>query len=665
MRFEIHPSIGVARVGNSPGQFYLAPDEIGASPDECEPDGTPIVKDGLAAPVQQFKDANGRVRRQAARFRVLAFTENGLDDPGYQVQVGKEVTKLEWTVHVANKKAAWYNFSELAGDLMLGVENSYAAQKVPLRNAETTAGERQKLIVDPGPHTLSRPGDRAEFSKTTIPKNYPFGSFPGPVQQGFEINTLGEAMIDQSGALVVLGGIGAAGGNTSISSFAGADSWNDDISDGPVTCVVTLSSGQTLTLNAWLIVGSPKFAPELVNVVSLDDIAFDVAVRYQSLVPGMFSREKWTTTAGWNHDYIASYERDIAPIFKRLAGYQWVANVPSMTVFSAPPFDARNNSPDLLKARETFFSYFRKPGSTEIASDGQENQLLSAGLHGIPMMPLNSGNNSVGNQLVDKFLTLTITQYFLLGQWAAGKFKTGAFEKFRLHPLDQASLGNCVGSPMCPGIEVTWSLRNPKVYSQPLRIAHRDADYHNTGLSPSRDETEGGGCEPGDLTKRMAIPWQADFFQCTAQFVNFTDDKVNKANGIPKPPTYYAYWWPPQSPMFVLSGITDEAGPALSGVPSGFQVSYPRGINTFSEMILAWWYLGFVHNRNSLPERNEYPYFEEVERNHAAFVASSVAVGSVENFVGSRDQEFPWFSRASLAVLFSRKAVARTTVLAA
>ena len=44
------------------------------------------------------------------------------------------------------------------------------------------------------------------------------------------------------------------------------------------------------------------------------------------------------------------------------------------------------------------------------------------------MMPLNSGNNSVGNQLVDKFLTLTITQYFLLGQWAAGKFKTGAFE---------------------------------------------------------------------------------------------------------------------------------------------------------------------------------------------------------------------------------------------
>ena len=70
--------------------------------------------------MQQFKDAQGRVRRQAARFRVLAFTENGLDDPGYQVQVGKEVTKLEWTVHVANKKAARYNFSELARDLMLG-----------------------------------------------------------------------------------------------------------------------------------------------------------------------------------------------------------------------------------------------------------------------------------------------------------------------------------------------------------------------------------------------------------------------------------------------------------------------------------------------------------------------------------------------------------------
>jgi len=43
-------------------------------------------------------------------------------------------------------------------------------------------------------------------------------------------------------------------------------------------------------------------------------------------------------------------------------------------------------------------------------------------------------------------------------------------------------------------------------------------------------------------------------FYYMAQFVNYTDPAADKDNSIPKPPTYYAYWWPPQSPMFVLSG---------------------------------------------------------------------------------------------------------------
>jgi len=320
----------------------------------------------------------------------------------------------------------------------------------------------------------------------------------------------------------------------------------------------------------------------------------------------MFDKKRWPKT-GWNPDYIPSYERDIEPIIKRPAGYQWVANVPSMTVFAAPPFDPKDNSAALRPARKTYFSYFRNPGSSEIAGDGGENELV--GPASVPLMPLNSGSNSVSDVLIDKFLTLTVTQYFLLGQWAEGKFKTGAVDNLGLHPLDRGSLGNCVGSPMCPGIEVTWNTRNPAIYSKALRIAHRDADYAKIGLTPSRDECEGGGCEPGDLTKRMAIPWQADFAQCTVQFINFTDPKVNKENGIPKPPTYYGYWWPPQSPMFVLTGIADAGQQAHVGVPSGMQVSYPRGINNFAEMILGWSYLGVIHNRNTAPERVDYPYF--------------------------------------------------------
>ena len=89
---------------------------------------------------------------------------------------------------------------------------------------------------------------------------------------------------------------------------------------------------------------------------------------------------------------------------------------------------------------------------------------------------------------------------------------------------------------MCPGIEVTWSTRNPAIYAAPYRIkqAHDEAYYAQNGLSTTADECEGGGCEPGDLTKRMAIPWQADFFQCTAQFINFTDPTSQHAGGHPQ-----------------------------------------------------------------------------------------------------------------------------------
>ena len=121
----------------------------------------------------------------------------------------------------------------------------------------------------------------------------------------------------------------------------------------------------------------------------------------------------------------------------------------------------------------------------------------------------------------------------------------------------------------------------------------------------------------------MAIPWQADFFQCTVEFINFTDPTKNTEGGIPKPPTFYAYWWPPQSPMYVMSPIMNAEEQLQSGLPSGFQVYYARGINSFAEMITAWSYLGFVANRNSAPSRDQYPSFEEVERNNDRFVASS------------------------------------------
>lgn len=89
-RVAVYPPIGIARVGNSP-EHYLAP----------EVPGLPAFSPG------GYKDADGRVKKQVVRFRIYGFNEAG--------EVVREITadeaEIEWRVHVANHKAAWYQFN--------------------------------------------------------------------------------------------------------------------------------------------------------------------------------------------------------------------------------------------------------------------------------------------------------------------------------------------------------------------------------------------------------------------------------------------------------------------------------------------------------------------------------------------------------------------------
>lgn len=652
MNYSLHPSVGVARLGNSPGQFYLAPDKIGGLPYEADESGNK-----LNTPVGSFKDLEGRVRRQGQPFKILDENNNELTLDSDNVQ------SITWTVHLANKKAAWYEFKELQGNLLYGEDNSYHKRGTPLRNADKkTFEERQSLIIDPGPRTISGANESANFDKSSAPQNYPV-SFPEAHEQGTEITTLGNILTDNQGRLVVLGGYGNAGGKKALTSYGGADTWHDDISDGTVHCTLVLKDGSKFTLSAWVIVGSPDFAPEIVNISNLSDTMFDVAIREQNLCPEMFANGEFQTS------FQANYHRDIEPIIKRISRYQWVSNVQSMSAFFSNIFDFKDNSQENKANREAYFSYFRKPvdPATIINTppDQQTNQqLFEHGTEGhLPLMPMNSGSNSVSNadnNIVDKFLTLTQTQYFLLSQWADGQFTATqshntdlAQDEFGLFYADQASVGNCVGLPMCPGIEVTWSMQNPKIYAAPYVIKDQsildDGIFQGFehGLDPNRDECEGGGCQPGDLTKRMACPWQADFFNCTVQSVNFTDPKINKVNigsdedphMVPKTPTYYSYWWPPQSPWDVLTNQIDDQ--AETHLPAGQQVNYARGINSFVQMVEHWSALAFIRNQNI--EQPNFPFFTETERNNTLFDYKDVPVSQITNNPDDAGTEIPVF----------------------
>jgi L-lysine 6-oxidase len=674
MTIGIHPSVGIARLGNSPeGDFCLSPTTIGGLPYEADKNGIPT------GPIKNFKDKAGRIRRQGQVFKLF----DG-DNPGKsEVTLNSpNIKSIEWTAHLANKKAAWYQYSELQGNLLYGQNNSYTSQGIDLRNPNVAGNARKNLIIDPGPRTISGRNKSIEINKASAPSDYRHVSFPvykvdDKPQHGTAVKSLGTLKTDKLGRLIVLGGYGHAGGDEPLTSYGGSNTWHDDISDGPVYCTINYKDKTpSKILKAWVVVGSPDYAPEIVNISTLNDTFFDVGVRCKKLVPTMYSKGKYLKS------YRANFQRDILPIIERISGYQWVANVQSMSGFFAYHFDYADNSVANKPKRMQYYQFFRQLDPKKLNPTQKslpQEQLFSHANGGqLPMMPMNSASNSVSNEIIEKFLALDETQLFLLSQWAEGRFDNNPdYTPHPVTPLDAASVGNCVGLPMCPGIEVTWSLQNEKVYEDAYIIAHQKGKdgYNKNGLAPSRDECEGGGCQPGDLTKRMACPWQADFFQCTIQYVNFTEPKINKATKItntvsgeeekwklkkkslgetinvtvthaketsqPLTPSYYSYWWPPQAPWDTLTGEITQKGQSQNHLPAGQQMNYARGINSFVQMVEHWSALAFIRNNNS--SNPGFPYFTETERNNEIFQYQEVGIGQITGNIDDSETTIPVF----------------------
>src|SRR5215207_8919286 len=110
--YRIHPGIGIARLGNSPDAFCIAPEQPAALPIECDANGNSLplgAPPGEEVRATRMKDEEGRVKRQAARFGVWVYDE---DHPGGRpLQLGDDVVgggnhgklvDIQWRVHLAN-----------------------------------------------------------------------------------------------------------------------------------------------------------------------------------------------------------------------------------------------------------------------------------------------------------------------------------------------------------------------------------------------------------------------------------------------------------------------------------------------------------------------------------------------------------------------------------
>jgi hypothetical protein len=563
VHFVIHPAIGVARVGNSE-KYYLAPETAG---------GLPLLEEGGEFRPSHFRDDDEKMRRQAVRFQVFAYESD--DGPGIPVQPGTAgVKEIHWTVHVANKKASWYEFRANAG------ENGYSPDH-PLRNAgKKTDEERMSLIIDPGPRTLTEPDRHVSFCRGSQPTGYPIRFPDGPLQPlNQPIDSLGDMWTDSAGRLIFAGGFGISGSpaqKPKIANFANNDDWWDDTSDGPVTAKVIMDDGTIEhPVPAWVTVAPPRYAPQLLSLVTLYDAIFDVSVRSMGFRPSIFHDGLWDTT------YKPSWEDDIRPILERAHHYRWVVAVPP----KPHRFDwKRLGDPDpaLNPYRMYYLDHVRPPDQT--------NRFASS-TSGLPLMPYMCGDNCIAPAFsTTSYMTLTRTQYFYLMQWSRGHFTVDrAPAPSPGDELDRAALQNCSGGAFSPGIEMSWICRNPLIYSMPFRIRMKQrGENDKIGLGSDLHS----GLEPGDLTKYQAVPWQADFNECSVEPVK---DR-------------FLWWWPVQRPTFVLTGAKRQVpwvGTSADQRASDF-VMFADDV----DMVKGWSNLGFVFDGGKKGK----PHFTEVER---------------------------------------------------
>jgi hypothetical protein len=161
--------------------------------------------------------------------------------------------------------------------------------------------------------------------------------------------------------------------------------------------------------------------------------------------------------------------------------------------------------------------------------------------------------------------------------------------------LDRGVLGNALGGAFCPGAEACWIMRNPAIYSAPYRIqmaaSATPGSLSQPAVVPGVDTPASiaDGLEPGDLTKYSAVPWQADFNECTNQDVDYTYENWNLIESQSTGDTFtdltwLTYWWPAHRPNNV----------PLQGGGSGAWSPTPNTHAGDLTMVTIWSQLGFV-----------------------------------------------------------------------
>lgn len=271
MPFAIYPSIGFARLGNSPTDFFIGPEK----PSEL---GIEIQSDGTELPVIRFKDSSFRLKRQAARFRIFDIS----DPAAPREAVLPAGSIVRWTVSLANRKDAVRRPNLPPPEPVAIIDDPTRADRV-ISATETVSGASSRQIALSG-----------QYRGATV--------------------DLGHLLTDSAQRLIVLGGSGRSGSLSNPPASLGADfynnpDWFDDVGDGSVSAVVKMPGQEAeIAKGAWVIVAPPDFAPPASGVVTLFDVIREIAIE-----------------EGWIHAPTRPFfESDIRPMIERASSLQHV-----------------------------------------------------------------------------------------------------------------------------------------------------------------------------------------------------------------------------------------------------------------------------------------------------------------------------------------------------
>ncbi len=375
-------------------------------------------------------------------------------DDGQIKELNSDNAEIIWHVKIANTKARGHGF--------------YGVNKPedPLRNSfVVNEVDRKNLALEPNEISISGKGNSVAFQKV----KFRVKETDGTILSSDDI-LLGECKTDEKGRLIVLGGFGHTGAvkDHRINRYDDNDYWYDDIADGYVKAQVKIiETGEKMgATDAWVLCAPPKYVPAMKTVVTLYDTLFN----------------KHWHDGSIQADEKPKFYRDIYPIIRS------ANNIPQLHKMTGHFSLAALLKPDSpLPLRKKFYDKLRKPDGS---GDPNSN------------MPKMFGDGYDSNS--STMLTLTPYQLLILSQWKEGDVEIddikNSLPSSKITPagLDRAALENCIGGAFFPGIEASWFLRDKYQFSKPFRL-------------------DSSQIKPGDVTKQMALPWQADFLACAKE----------------------------------------------------------------------------------------------------------------------------------------------------